>query len=187
MLRRLLLSLQALSLPILLLGHAGCTASSPDVLTRRQPYRDSDYAPYRGTGTAELSGQALAKDREGGAIYAADDSVYLFPATPYTDEWWERTMIEGRYLTDPDPRSLAFMRIVVADELGRFRFRSLPEGEYFVVCIMTWRAGEEGSPLQVANLGTRVHLARGEAASVALQPISRHRALIDPPAPESGE
>ncbi len=152
----------------------------PPVLDRQQPYVDIDYAPYRGEGTAEVSGRAIARARGGGYIYAAGDTVYLFPATPYTDEWWQRTMVEGSYLTPPDPRSLAYMRTTVADDEGKFQFRSLPAGDYYVVCIVTWPDAEEGRPMQVANLGKRVTVGAAGKADAQLEMISRHRALVDP-------
>ncbi len=154
--------------------------SAPWVLDRREPYVDADYAPYRGDGTAEVSGRAIARARGGGYIYAADDTVYLFPATRYTDEWWQRTMVEGSYLTPPDPRSLACMRTTVADDEGKFLFRSLPAGDYYVVCIVTWPDAEAGRPMQVANLGKRVTVGAAGKADAPLEMISRHRALVDP-------
>ncbi len=179
-------------LTALLFGAGGCTTAGPRILDRQAVYDPLEYEAYRGHGTAELTGLAVAKTREGEPVFGADDSVYLFPATRYTDEWWTRTMVEGRYLTDPDPRSLAYMRTTVADDEGRFRFRSLPAGEYYVVCTITWTEvlvtpkSRRGSyltepPLQVANLGKRVHLAPGQSADVRLETVSRHRALIEPP------
>ena len=165
----------------LLLIQGGCATAPSQILVRQRVYDPSEYAPYERRGAAELSGTAFAKGREGEVIYAADDSVYLFPATRYTDEWWQQTLVAGRYLTDPDPRSLAFMRTTVADEQGRFRFRSLPAGDYYVVCIITWELEGTGSRLQVANLGKRVHLGPNEREDVLLEPMSRHRTLIDPP------
>ncbi len=179
-------------LAALLLGAGGCTSAGPRVLDRQTAYDPLEYEAYRGHGTAELAGQAVARTREGEPVFGADDSVYLFPATRYTDEWWKRTMVEGSYLADPDPRSLAFMRTTVADEEGRFRFRSLPAGEYYVVCIITWEEDlldqrtswqrkTTSSRLHVANLGMRVHLERGQSADVRLETVSGHRALIEPP------
>lgn len=173
----------AFSSVALFLGPAGCMTATPRILARERTFDASEYASYEVRGTAELSGQAIAKTRWGGVIYGAEDSVYLFPATAYTDEWWQRTLVEGKYLADPDPRSLAFMHTTAADEQGRFRFRSLPAGEYYVVCIITWEPEGTDSPLQVVNLGTRVHLRPNETAIVVLEPLSRHRALIDPPPP----
>ncbi len=128
----------ALSSVALLLVPVGCMTATSRILARQQTYVATEYAPYLARGTAELSGQAFVKDRGGEVIYGAEDSVYLFPATRYTDEWWQRTLMEGKYLSAPDPRSLAFMRTAVADERGRFRFRSLPAGKYYLVCTITW-------------------------------------------------
>lgn len=183
--RRVNWRLLALSPLALFLCSAGCMTAAPQIHPRQQTFRAPDYAPYEVPGHAELSGQAFAKARGSEVIYGADDSVYLFPATRYTDEWWKRTLVEGEYLSPPDPRSLAFMRTVAADDQGRFRFRSLPPGEYYVVCIITWELQGPGSQLQVVNLGTRVHLGPNEAVNVILDPVSRHRALIDPPPPTS--
>ena len=167
---------------------AGCMTATPRIHARQRTFEASEYAPYEARGTAEISGLATARARWGdGMLYGAEDTVYLFPATRYTDEWWQRTLVEGEYLTEPDPRSLAFMRTTIADEQGRFRFRSLPAGEYYVVCIIVRDPDWAGSRLQVVNLGRRIHLDPNERADVALKPMSRHRALIDPPDPETEE
>lgn len=178
---------------VLSLAPGGCGTSAPQILARQTTFDALEYAPYEGRGTAELSGQAVATTR-GGVIYGAEDSVYVFPATHYTEEWWKRTLIEGTYLAEPDPRSLAFMRTTVADEQGRFRFRSLPAGDYYVVCIIRWKEELAGStrnwdrystvpPLQVVNLGSRVRLEPHRSAEVRLEAVSKHRALVDPPPP----
>ena len=69
---------------------------------------------------------------------------------------------------------------------------SLPAGDYYVVCVITWKDILVGTtahwerdptvtPTQVVNLGTRVHLRAGERIAVNLDQVSRHRALIEPP------
>jgi len=168
------------ALPLLLL--LGCMASVSQVHERHRRYEESEYAPYTSRGTGDLEGQARAKNRWGDIRYAYEDTVYLFPATPYTDEWWDRTLIGGEYLTDPDPRSLSFMRRRVADREGRFWFENLPAGDYYIVCTIMWDVYGGDRPVQVMNLGKRVHMGPGESLHVTLDPVSAHRALIDPPA-----
>jgi hypothetical protein len=160
---------------------AGCSTTMSQVHERHRRYDESEYAPYRARGTGDLTGQARAKNRWGDVRYASEDTVYLFPATPYTDEWWERTLVDGEYLTDPDPRSLEFMRRRVTDHQGRFEFGHLPPGDYYLVCTITWDVYGEDHPVQVLNLGKRVRIVAGDPAHVILEPVSTHRALIDPP------
>jgi len=181
---------------VLTLMTTGCTTASPRTLARQTFYDASEYAPYEASGKAEVTGQAIAKTRESHEVPGAEDSVYLFPATHYADEWWRRTLLEGWYPSDPDPRSLAFLRVTLTDEQGRFRFRNLPAGEYYVACTVTWTETLAGTtprwerystapPLQVVNLGKRIRIGPGEIVDVILEPVSRHRVLLDPPSSDS--
>jgi hypothetical protein len=165
----------------LLLDLCGCASSHSVILERQRKYDDAEFAPYRRTGTATLTGQVSFKNRWGDVRFGVEDSVYLFPTTRYTTEWWQRTLLEGKYLPDPDPRSLTCMRTRVTDTKGRFTFTYLPAGEYFVVCTVRWDRYGEDSPTQVVNLGKKVRIGQGEDVDISLLEISSHRALIDPP------
>ena len=170
-----------IALLLLAVIQVGCMAGATQIHDRHRKYDDAEYAPYRLRGTGDLVGLAQAENRWGDVRVASEDTVYLFPATPYTDEWWQRTLIGGQYLKDPDPRSLEYMRRRVTDENGRFAFGYLPAGDYYVVCTITWDVYGEDRPIQVLNLGKRVHIAPGGNVDVILKPVSKHRVLLDPP------
>jgi hypothetical protein len=180
-----------LALMTLLLVAAGCAATKPMIVTRQHPYDPAEYASYLARGKAMLTGQAVAKTSLGHQVIGAEDSVYLFPATPYADEWWERSLIEGYYLPYPDPRSLAFLHSTQTDEVGNFQFGPLAAGEYYVVCAMNVGEAPPGTNPQwelystvprgdVVNVGKRIRLAATDTVHVVLEPISHSRVLVDP-------
>ena len=173
---------------VLLLIAAGCAGTKPKIVERQHSFDPAEFAAYDKSGKAMVTGRAVVKSRLGHDITAAGDSVYMFPATPYSDEWWERSLIQGYYLADTDSRRLAYLRSTEADDEGGFQFGPLPAGEYYIVCAI--KAGEPqpgGWQIQtvprgdVVNVGKKIRLTATDTVRVILEPISRTRVLVDPP------
>lgn len=64
--------------------------------------------------------------------------MIINPATTYSREWFERSVINYETLEDGDQRGLPFVRMIQADADGRFRVEGLPAGEYLIACHITW-------------------------------------------------
>jgi hypothetical protein len=54
-------------------------------------YDAAEYAPYSGSGTAKIIGQAFAKTVGGDVKFAAGNRVWLYPVTSMTTEWYKTT------------------------------------------------------------------------------------------------
>ena len=120
-----------LSSALLAGGLSGCWSFAAD---HRAPLNEAEFASYRQDGTAIVSGEVAVKMRAGDTSNGAESFVYLVPVTPYTTEWFEQYIVRGRRITGDDPRSLAAIRATIVGPDGRFRFRNLPSGDYYLSC-----------------------------------------------------
>ena len=100
---------------------------------RKAEFKPEEYAPYAGTGTARVCGQAYLSMDDGKPHVASGDRVLLAPATSYTEEAIMVKVTRGRKMVDPDPEAMKFEQHTKTDEEGRFCFTGLPAGEYYVV------------------------------------------------------
>jgi hypothetical protein len=100
---------------------------------RRAEFIPEEYAPYEGTGTARVCGQAYLSLSDGKLHVASGDRVVLAPVTSYTEEAVMVKVRRGRKMVDPDPEAMKFEQHTKTDAEGRFCFTGLPAGEYYVV------------------------------------------------------
>ena len=100
---------------------------------RQAEFIHEEYAPYEGTGTARICGQAYLSLDAGKQHIASGDRVLLAPVTSYTEEAFKVKVMEGQKMEDPDPKAMKFEKHTKTDDDGRFCFTDLPGGEYYVV------------------------------------------------------
>jgi hypothetical protein len=108
---------------------------------RQVEFIQEEYAPYEGTGTARICGQAYLSLDAGKQHIASEDRVLLAPVTSYTEEAFKVKVMGGQKMEDPDPKAMKFEKHTKTDDDGRFCFTDLPGGEYYVVLavnIMWW-------------------------------------------------
>lgn len=130
-------------------GALGCSGGGPvpplpPVPPLRTPFHEADYALYAGEGTASIVGQAVLKLPDGEVMKGEGCQVQLTPVTPYSKEWFDRSIVLRQVLDAPDPRIHAYIRNTVADKEGRFEFTNLPPGEYYLTCRVTWTFERQG-------------------------------------------
>ena len=118
-----------------------CTSIAPTPVSRI-PFPESEYLSLPKTGTATITGQAFLKTRGGDVITAAGNEVLLNPFTSYSLQWYEKSYLLSSMLLPErhDPRLEKYFRRKVADASGRFTFKDVPAGEYFLVATVTWEA-----------------------------------------------
>jgi hypothetical protein len=117
-----------------LLACASTTVQKP----RPVVFNEGEYERYRADGNSTVEGQAFMKTKAGIVKYGAGEQVYLVPVTSYSREWFEQSVIRGEALDPSDPRTARFRRTATADDEGCFRFESVPAGDYYVVCRVSW-------------------------------------------------
>lgn len=118
---------------------AACTPSPAPAPIMSRPAGSSEYAPYLGSGTATISGQAFLLTQGGEAKRAAGSIVDADPLTPFAEQWF--IAANGRWdLTPNDTLFARARRRTTADADGRFEFTDLPGGRYLISTSVTWKA-----------------------------------------------
>ena len=106
----------------------------------RIPFPEDEYRSLASTGTAIVKGQAFLKTRGGDVKTAAGNEVILNPVTTYSNQWYESYYLQGLPMKEPDPRVWKYIRKTVADGDGRFTFKNVALGEYYVTTGVFWEA-----------------------------------------------
>jgi hypothetical protein len=121
-------------------------------------------------GASQVVGQAFLAQDGGGIVKAVGRNVTLDPATTIGDEWWGKAGKTWvfRGLLPPSPGFTKARRTVVADAEGRFSFREISEGKYYVRTEITWKIIGGYLSTQGAIVGQLVEVAPGETKEVIL-------------------
>lgn len=133
-----------LTICLLLVG--GCV--EPVQLVQRIPFPVEEYRklPKMGTGTATIQGQAFLKTRGGDVKYAAGNEIYLLPVTSYSNQWYRVSLEWPKKAINPiyDPRYKQYITTVIGDGEGRFEFKNVPAGDYYLSTTIVWQYVEGG-------------------------------------------
>jgi hypothetical protein len=125
---------------LLLVSFSGCvTPVGPKVTRIPFPLEELEKLPK--TGTASVIGQGFLKTRSGDVKFAAGNKVTLVPVTAYSNQWYEIQIVQDRRLESADPRYPNYYWQQTADGEGRFEFKDLPAGEYYINTYVFWEAG----------------------------------------------
>jgi hypothetical protein len=117
-----------------------------------QPFDEEAIKAALEPGDGEIDGQAFSRTVGGEVRYAAGMPIFLMPMTPYVREC---IGIAGSYArSDCGTQLIAYRRETIGDGEGRFKFKGLKPGEYYVQTTITW-----GVPTQlgIATTGGVVH------------------------------
>ena len=150
----------------------GCTRQTPVPLhwDTLSVSGEMEYQPYLEVGNATIMGQAFLTQRGGGVVKAAGRTVTLDPATSLGKEWWQK--VGGNWSTrSVTPPSAAFKkarRTTVADADGRFKFKDLPPGQYYIRTEVTWEvpSGRYSSSMEGGLVGQLVEVQSGQTKEV---------------------
>jgi hypothetical protein len=135
----------------------------------RMTFPEQEYQNLAKSGSAVVKGQAFLKTRGGDVKVAAGNQILLNPVTSYSNEWYEKSYIQGQPLVEPDSRLMTYVIKTVADGSGRFLFKNVPPGEYFVTTVITWEAatGYKGAlQVQGGTVTKRIKVNDGDEVDV---------------------
>lgn len=151
----------------------GCAAPVRYALEplQRPPFPEAEYATLPKSGKGTVSGQAFMKTVGGDVKLGAGSTINLNPVTSYS-KWASENRAYAGGVTPYDPRLLQYMRQTIADGSGRFSFKDVPDGEYFVTGAVTWQAVQGGAYPRLAQQGgviwKMITVKNGESVEVML-------------------
>lgn len=131
------------------------------------------------TSAASVSGEVFVKTPAGEIRKGSDATIYLLPVTDYSREWYEHYIVRGERIGGKDPRSFHSAIATVVDREGRFQFRNIPPGNYYLTCSVEYSRPR----FRMGRLQFGMHaIDRFEAyASVRLEPEQKLEVIVTRP------
>ena len=116
----------------------------------------AEYLPFRRAGIASLSGQVFLLTREQGTRVVDSCELLLDPVTTYSKAWMRERGTSASYFGDIFAEPSIFensRRRTTADASGRFMFRDLPEGTFYLRALIPNQKGKhDGVQLRVVDV-----------------------------------
>ena len=128
--------MKKLTIALAILFVSAC-ARTP-VTVERIPFNEAEFLALPTTGSATVSGKAFIKTTTGSIHFAKHAEVRLNPKTSYSQQWYEVNYVGRTNIANADPRYLGYVRKVKADENGRFSFKDIPAGDYYISAPVFW-------------------------------------------------
>jgi hypothetical protein len=136
------------------------------------PYPEPDQAEYNAylvPGDAEITGQAFLMTRGGEVRRCSGQDVFLDPVTTYSRIWYENA---GSTSLQAIPSATVFQKVRMVtkcDADGRFRFKGVPAGRYYLRTQVRWEAPTRyGLEPQGGLVGTEIEVRSGASGEVIL-------------------
>lgn len=150
---------------------AGCASQQARTTVQRIPFPDHEYSQLAKDGNSTLRGQIFMKTRGGDIKFGAGQEIILNPVTSYSDQWYEEHYRKGMALSPMDNRQQTYLRKKISDGSGRFEFKNIPTGEYYVSGVVTWESptGYQGAlQKQGGQIAKKIRVGEKEEIEVIL-------------------
>jgi len=152
----------------------------------RIPFPVEEYEALRprfGTGTAIVRGQAFMRTMIGEVRYAAGSPVVITPVTSYSrqevdlvgnfdfhDYVFEGPCYPNFVPAEPDSRIKEFMAGTTADGEGRFEFKHVPYGDYYLLTEVKWYvpSGQYHRSIQGGRITKQISVKDGQEYNIIL-------------------
>ncbi|WP_295446239.1 hypothetical protein [uncultured Thiodictyon sp.] len=159
-----------IALLLLIVSLAGCaTTPAPAPVASPVAFSASEYAALPKSGNSTITGQAFLKKSNGDIKVAAGNEIRLNPVTSYSLYVYNSAASSQQKL---DPRCLQYRRTTIADSNGRFRFKNIPAGDYFVSAAVKSSAAtgrQNASDSRASKVIKRVAVGSGGTAEVMVR------------------
>lgn len=142
-----------------------CVAQKP-VAQINVPFDEAAYLQYTTPGQGSITGQGFLRQRGGGVVTCAGDTVMLLPATVFFRSVVAQARGGAQFTAfSSDPRYKYMVRMGRCDAQGNFSFANLPAGAWLVATRVGWEVAN--SP-QGGTLLREVALSSGGTQHVLL-------------------
>ena len=125
-----------LSLAVILGVLCGCWSRTYQL---HAPLEEGPRSSVTAAAPATIAGEVTTKTQTGEVRSGADSTIYLIPATAYASEWFAHHVVSGEKIEGTDPRSFPSARAGPVDREGRFEFKHVPAGAYYLTCSVHYR------------------------------------------------
>jgi len=116
---------------------AGCT-STQNKPVERTAFDVSEYYSLNKEDTGTVTGRVFLKTSKGNIKTAAGQTVRLHPVGIYSDQWFELASNRKVHTAAYDHRVEDYVFMTTADDDGRFTFKDVPAGEYYLTTQIYW-------------------------------------------------
>lgn len=164
-----------ITLPFLLVLSSGCVTPSPPPKPATTPmpievrgFDAAEVAYIREVGTNRIEGNAFLRQRGGGIVTCAGETVRLVPLGGFAKRYFRLRYVEQKPATVDffdAPSYNEHVRETRCDSDGRFSFTRVAPGDYFVETTVSWylsslgtQGGDIGYALQVRGDSTTEHI-----------------------------
>ena len=131
---------------------AGCqSAAAPPPVAINATFDPQEAAFVKAKGKGTIEGHAFLREKSGGTQNAAGEVVRLIPATAYARERFAKLYGERKFVPvaaypkaqETDPRYPEFIRTTKTESSGRFSFKNVAPGTYFISTQVSWQKSGE--------------------------------------------
>jgi hypothetical protein len=106
-------------------------------------FEASEYKSPSKEGTGIVTGRAFVKTKGGEVKTLAGQTVRLHRVGIYSDQWFELASNEKVHRAAYDHRHEDYVFMTIADDDGRFTFKDVPAGEYYLTAKVFWFTPDE--------------------------------------------
>jgi hypothetical protein len=170
-LAKLLLKMGLVSF-IIAIVFSGCVQPTPPPQwSKITNEKEAEYNQYLKEGTGTIEGQAFLTQQGGGVVKGAGRTVTLNPSTSVGNEWWGKAgkVWIHRSLTPSSPNFHKARKTTIADADGKFKFKNLPKGKYFISTEITWNVAYHG--IQGGLLTKQIEIKDNKTTEVILNEL----------------
>ncbi len=127
---------------VLALLLSGC-ATKPQFI-ERIPFPVEEYNNIKKVGNSNVTGYAFAKTPTG-EIHFASGWVRLNPKTESSTQWFNVNYKAMNNIGEADPRYYEYIRKTKVDKAGKFTFKNVPAGKYYLSAPIHWYKSRDKS------------------------------------------
>ena len=98
----------------------------------RRPFDPAEYKFVKLNGDCQISGQIFVPQRNGKDKPRSRCVITLNPATSYSEVFYIKTVQNGIPIEEADLRVLKYIRTAVSDDSGKFVFKNIAKGKYYL-------------------------------------------------------
>ena len=105
-------------------------------IVKHIPFPVKEYKKLSSRGHSVIYGQIAIQTSNGRRIVGSNARLYLNPYTSYSKQWYNENYLQGNRMNSADDRLYKYLRFTTANDDGRFIFKNIPKGKYYLVGAM---------------------------------------------------